>query len=749
MICQPVRVLICGSTFAQFYITALLAQPTRYQLVGILARGSDRSKQLAKRHQLPLFRAVADIPSDIDLACVVLRAGVLGGNGTTLTKQLLALGISVLQEQPLHQQEVAECLRCARQHGVRFHVVDHYLQLDNVRRFVSAARSILNEQPGQWIDAACANQVLFPLLHMLGEISPPSAAWRVSCISKDPAQPLQILQGYLGNVPLTLRVWNQVDPDDPDNHLPLLQQLTLGVAGGTLMLQDTHGELGWLPRLYIPKEVRQAFDFGAPAAVSLIEDSVLNLSAPTISIRDQLMQHWPAAIAREVGHFLMLADDETVSRQRSQQLLLSCQRWQQATTALGYPMIKSGQHYHYLPLTVLKTAVESVNIEPTLTVTPQSLPAELLVAVEVARPITQAITLSQTQQFVRQLDHAVLLSMLRALQSAGGLDGTGRSLDTPALLAGLGVASRHQELIARWVEILYQRRYLSVEGGRWRCLTRVQEADWQECWRLASESWLGLGAESFIHYLRSNAERLLPLMRDEQQAISSLLPKGSMAITDTIYCENIIFRYMNTLIASLVCQRAHNQQGLRVLEVGAGNGVTTDVVLAQCHAEDVQVNYHFSDFSTFFIEKARERYRHHAMQFSLVDINCSFAEQGIPAASHDVVICSGVLNSVKETLRVLRELRGLLVPGGWLLFSGATREHYEFLTSQAFIMPEPRDDRQRTRERFFSIVQWRDALWRAGFGSVWVLPEEDHPLTPLGQRLFVAAIPDSSHSPQD
>lgn len=742
MNCKPVRVLICGSTFAQFYITALLAEPTRYELVGILARGSDRSRQLAERHKLPFFSAVSDIPSDIDLACVVLRAGVLGGNGTTLTKQLLARGISVLQEQPLHQQEVTECLRCARQYGVRFQVVDHYLQLDNVRRFISVARSVLREQPAQWIDAACANQVLFPLLHMLGEIAPSSAAWRVSLISREPDQPLQILQGYLGNVPLTLRIWNQVDPEDPDNHLPLLQQLTLGVGSGILMLQDTHGELGWLPRLYIPKEVRQAFDFGAPAAAPLMEDSVLNLSAPTISIRDQLMRHWPAAIAREVGNFLMFADNDGVSRQRSQQLLLTCQRWQQTTKELGYPMIKSGQQYHYLPLTVLKTAIESVNTEPTLTVIPPSLPTELLVAVELARPLTQTINLSQTQQFVRQLDRAVLLSMLRALQSKGGLDRIGRTMDTAELLAGLEVVPRHQLLIARWVEILYQRCYLRSEGGRWRCPVPVQEADWQESWVLASESWRGLGSESFVRYLRSNAEQLLPLMRDEQQATYLLFPQGSMEIADAIYRENITARYLNTLIASLVCQRARNQQGLRVLEVGAGTGATTDAVLAQCHDEDVQVNYHFSDLSTFFIEKARERYRHHAMQFSLVDIDRPLVEQGISAASQDVVICAGVLNNAQDTLRVLRKLRELLVPGGWLLFSEATREHYEILMSQAFMMPEPRDDRQRTRERFFSIVQWRDALWRAGFGSVWVLPEEGHPLVPLGQRLFVVAIPD-------
>ena len=140
---SPIRVLVCGSTFAQFYLHALRLAPHRYDIVGILAHGSARSQALAAQFNVPLYDDPEQLPDDIDLACVVLRSTVLGGQGSELAQTLLNRGINVLQEQPLHQDEVAAGLRTARQHGVRFHVADNYLHMDSVRRFIAASRSIL------------------------------------------------------------------------------------------------------------------------------------------------------------------------------------------------------------------------------------------------------------------------------------------------------------------------------------------------------------------------------------------------------------------------------------------------------------------------------------------------------------------------------------------------------------------------------------------------------------------------------
>ncbi|MBK3558799.1 Gfo/Idh/MocA family oxidoreductase [Streptomyces sp. MBT56] len=111
---RPMRVVVCGTRFGQVYAAALTRAPERFRLVGILARGSARSAALAEEYGVPLYDAVEQLPDDVDAACVVVSTAVGGGRGAELAKELLERGIHVLQEHPVHPDELAECLRVAR-----------------------------------------------------------------------------------------------------------------------------------------------------------------------------------------------------------------------------------------------------------------------------------------------------------------------------------------------------------------------------------------------------------------------------------------------------------------------------------------------------------------------------------------------------------------------------------------------------------------------------------------------------------
>ena len=92
---KKIRVIVCGTTFGKFYIEAIRQNPEIFELVAIFAKGSERSKQCATEYKVPLITEIENIPHDIDLACVVLRSGALGGNGSMLAKSLLKMKISV------------------------------------------------------------------------------------------------------------------------------------------------------------------------------------------------------------------------------------------------------------------------------------------------------------------------------------------------------------------------------------------------------------------------------------------------------------------------------------------------------------------------------------------------------------------------------------------------------------------------------------------------------------------------------
>lgn len=361
---RPLRVVVCGTTFGQFYLAALAGLTDEFELVGLLSRGSAQSRSCARRHGVPLYVDPDDLPADVDVACVVVRSGVTGGAGGDLARRLLVRGIHVLQEQPVHHDDVAGCLQVARRHGVAYLLGDLYVHLPPARHFAAVARTVLAHRPARHVRAACAIQVAFPLVHLLAEALGGVRPWHVA--SADPAvcaeagttentvkTPFSVVTGSIAGTPVTLTVHHEIDPDDPDNHLGLLQEITVDTDAGRLALADTHGPATWAPRLHIPDSVKDAFDFDTASASHLEEPSLVPLDPAPPSYRRILAEWWPAAI----GADLLLLQERTLGTGGTAAALTSaqyhltlCRLWQDVTTALGYPALRPRQIHRPLPV---------------------------------------------------------------------------------------------------------------------------------------------------------------------------------------------------------------------------------------------------------------------------------------------------------------------------------------------------------------------------------------------------------------
>lgn len=79
------------------------------------------------------------------MACVVIRSTIVG-KGSEITKALLKRGISVLQEHPVCLEDVAECLRLARQQGCHYQVNTHYPHVPAVRQFIAYLHEAMQTQ---------------------------------------------------------------------------------------------------------------------------------------------------------------------------------------------------------------------------------------------------------------------------------------------------------------------------------------------------------------------------------------------------------------------------------------------------------------------------------------------------------------------------------------------------------------------------------------------------------------------------
>ncbi|MFC0623426.1 class I SAM-dependent methyltransferase [Kribbella deserti] len=322
----------------------------------------------------------------------------------------------------------------------------------------------------------------------------------------------------------------------------------------------------------------------------------------------------------------------------------------------------------------------------------------------------------RVREFLTALDDAVLGSMLLTTDAT----------DIDTAMSALNAPPRHRIVLERWLKALRENPGRSSDP-------QVVTAAWDR----ARAAWSGgLGSAAFVDYLRANADQLPALVSGEQQAALILFPEGRTDLADAVYRDTITARYLNTAVAAAVQALP---RPLRVLEVGAGTGATTDAVIAAIG--NAPTEYVFTDVSNFFLGIARERLGQHPwLRFGLFDIDQPAAGQpAVAAGGFDLIIAAGVLNNARNANDTVRELTGLLVPGGAMIITEPTREHYEILISQAFMMTETTDVRDSADEAMFlTREQWLDVLAGARAEVVAVLPAEDHALAPLGQRLFLA-----------
>lgn len=343
------NVLVCGATFGRFYLDAL-RQPDHapFRLIGLLARGSDRARQCAEHFGIPMFTDITDLPSDIDIACVAVRSGLLGGNGSELARNLMNRGINVIQEHPVHQNELALSLRTAQRNSVAYHLNSFYVHTDPVRNFVAASRKLFLYREPLCIDAVCSTQSAYSLLDILGTALGRVRPWKFYTDNGQPCGPFRNISGILGGIPIALRLQHQLDPESPDDSEHVLHRITFFTEAGNLTLVDTSGPIIWQDRPYF-KDIRRA--------IGPIEESPDYLARPHVSFfgtsstpsyQKITRAIWPYGVLHALRTMQQSMENRENLLRNGQYHLALCQMWADAASTLGPPELIRGRTYDLL-----------------------------------------------------------------------------------------------------------------------------------------------------------------------------------------------------------------------------------------------------------------------------------------------------------------------------------------------------------------------------------------------------------------
>ncbi|MYE95682.1 MAG: SDR family NAD(P)-dependent oxidoreductase, partial [Gemmatimonadetes bacterium] len=302
----------------------------------------------------------------------------------------------------------------------------------------------------------------------------------------------------------------------------------------------------------------------------------------------------------------------------------------------------------------------------------------------------------------------------------------------------LGVTEDHRRLFGRLLALL-------ADAGE---VSRVSSGSWVDHGGATGTPPEGSGAAAGkagsveLALLHRCGASLAAVLRGRADPLE-LLFGGELGAAD-LYRESKVGSAVNRLVADAVSEAVSGLPGgrqLKVLEVGAGTGATTALVLPVLPAG--QTEYGFTDISAGFLGPAEERFGNcgREMRYQVLDIERDPEAQGLRSHEYDLVIAANVLHATRDLRESLAHCRRLLAPSGLLVaVEGMAPQGWLDLTFGLLPGWWRFEDEFRPDYALAGSEVWRQALRDTGYGAATLMGAD------LGQAVILARAPEAPES---
>ncbi|OCL05917.1 reducing type I polyketide synthase [Glonium stellatum] len=194
----------------------------------------------------------------------------------------------------------------------------------------------------------------------------------------------------------------------------------------------------------------------------------------------------------------------------------------------------------------------------------------------------------------------------------------------------------------------------------------------------------------------------------------------------TYYKEALRIDRSYVQVKKLIKLFAHQNPQAKILEIGAGTGGCTQGVLDVLGGGDTDsiphfAHYDFTDVSSGFFEKARERFGPWGdlISYKKLNIETDPEAQGFENGAYDLIVACQVLHATKAMEITMANVRKLLKPGGKLIMVETT---HDVLDIQLIFGVLPgwwlSEEEERKLSPSLSIDLWDRILRRTGFSGL-------------------------------
>lgn len=325
--------------------------------------------------------------------------------------------------------------------------------------------------------------------------------------------------------------------------------------------------------------------------------------------------------------------------------------------------------------------------------------------------------------FVEQINQLCTLYVYRYFRNSGLNMEKGQRYTTTDLSTHFAVLPKFLKLFTYLVKILDQDAVIAIDGDVIEFLVSPKDMEEPDGLRLKMQADFPAFKSMFavFEHCMSDYQRAL---NGEIEAVNVLFPDGTSLWEKSTkdIPEHTRHRVYTQLARDVILEllAKNPDRTLKILEIGAGAGVFTNVLLADLKGKNVE--YTFTDIGKSFVLDAERKAKsngHDFMKFGLLDASKDPAEQGYESQGYDVVIELDAVHATPVMAETMTQIKKLLCPGGILLFveSVATRRWMNLPLGllEGWWYFEDKDLRQDSP--LLSLDTWETLLCTEGFAA--------------------------------
>ena len=235
-------------------------------------------------------------------------------------------------------------------------------------------------------------------------------------------------------------------------------------------------------------------------------------------------------------------------------------------------------------------------------------------------------------------------------------------------------------------------------------------------------------------------------------------PQGVPLWLNYFHNDNLSYAVNNWVGAALAVERVSGQRTLRILEVGAGPGSASEILLRLFDERGLLPRverYFITEPNAFFLRcgqrKLARQYPDLPLDWGALNLDLPWSAQGINPGEFDLIYAVNVMHISRDLVFSLNEARSALASDGWLVIGECLRPHdnqpiypelmFQILESFTEVQTDPEF---RPNPGFLTANHWRRAFTRAGFEGVGVAPDIDG-IREIYPHFFTGAICAQKH----